>query len=177
MLPTRRTPATAEVETDEQQLYDDKKTRYLDSHVYGLSLVSKNCAVPVHQKVALSGKRKFCWGAPATGHFEHDLLAGRAVRDWVSLAVEALRNAGARGQFLLGNGQPQRGHCSVPTTHDLGVLASHGSVLHGSIVHGSIVHGLILHGLVLHGLVLHGLILHGLVLHELVLPELVLCGG
>ena len=97
---------------------DDSKNRHLNSHVYGLSLVSKNCAVPVHQKVALSDKCKFCREAPAIGHRKNDPLVGAAARDWVSLAVEALRDAGAGGKILLGNGRSWRERHSVSTVHN-----------------------------------------------------------
>ena len=79
---------------------DDEKARYLDSHVYGLMVVSKNCTVPVHQTVPWSGKRKFCWQVPTVFHRKYDTLAGFAVRDRVPLAVDALRNVSTRGWFL-----------------------------------------------------------------------------
>ena len=84
-------------------------------------LLTENYATPVHQTVALSGKRKFCWEALAIGYRKHDTLADRALRDCGSLAVGALRNACTRGKFLLTNDQIRREHSMVSTKHDLGI--------------------------------------------------------
>jgi len=84
-----------------------KKVVYFDSHVDCLIVVRKNCAIQVHQKLAMSGECGLCWVAPAPpiNHRKLDDLTRRAALDHGSLAVGALRNQGTRGRFLLRSGQ------------------------------------------------------------------------
>ena len=63
-------------------------------------VIIKNCTIPVHQTVALSGKRKSRWQVPAVFHPKYDNLAGTTMQDWVPLAVGALKNVSTRGKFL-----------------------------------------------------------------------------
>ena len=62
-----------------------------------MTLFSENYTAPIHQPVALSGSRKFCWEVLVIGHRKRDSPAGRTIRDWGSLVIGALGNAGARG--------------------------------------------------------------------------------
>ena len=93
-------------------------------------LLTKNFITPVHQKVALSNKRKFCWEGPAIGHRKHDPLGDHPFRDRGPLAVGALGNAEAGGEVLWVGIWPSRGeHRVVPITHDLGIWYIYGDVL------------------------------------------------
>jgi hypothetical protein len=68
-------------------------------------LGSKSRAIPVHQTVELPGKRKLRWEARSIGHRKYNPMADRAVLEWGSLVVGALRNVGTRDGFLLVAGQ------------------------------------------------------------------------
>lgn len=77
---------------------------YLNSHVDGVSLISKYWTVPVYQRAALPSERKACREGLAVGHRKPDRLGRFATRDCGSLTVGALGNGDTRGKSLLAAG-------------------------------------------------------------------------
>jgi len=100
-------------------LGDDRAAGYLNSQVDGLIMVRKNCAIRVHQEVALSGKCKLCWERSSVSRRKHDDLTSCSALDHGSLAVWALRNQTTGRGPLLTNGQPERERRSVSSQHHL----------------------------------------------------------
>lgn len=73
-----------------------RKTGYLNPYVDGLIFPTENRVIPVHQKVALSGKSEFRGEAFVIGPRKRDLLGEHTMRKCCSLAIVALRNGNTR---------------------------------------------------------------------------------
>ena len=73
-----------------------RKTGYLNPYVEGSTFPTKHRVIPIHQKVALSGKGKFRREAFVIGPRKRDLLGEHTMRKRGSLAIVALRNGNTR---------------------------------------------------------------------------------